>query len=144
MAYVKVHVHFARVFRLKAESVYDVTLASFVNVPCSDDLRKVVNSNCSSKEERMDFALQRSSGSPGLNFQLVITRLLWKSNKTIAFNPMSAPIVNRVNLKQKIRSLVDFITLCQKLEVEREREMAHVLCALHSFVVVNHLNSCFA
>ena len=90
--------HFAGVFCLKAESVYDVALASFVNVPCSYDLFKVVNSNCTSKEEGMDFALQRSSRSPGLNFQLVITRLLWESNETIALNPMSAPIVNRVNL----------------------------------------------
>ena len=91
----------------------------------------------------MDFRLQTTTGAPCLNLNLVIARFGWEPDEAVAFDTVTAPGINRVDLEKEIWSFRNFIILSQKLEVNREREMADILCSFNMIIATNKFNRGF-
>lgn len=83
-----------------------------------------MNSDRASQEETVDFRVERSAGSPGFSFDLVIAGFLGEPHECVTFNPMPSPTIDRVNLKKDVRSALKVIVLGYELKVKREAEVA--------------------
>ena len=88
----------------------------------------------------MDLGFQAATRPPRFNFNLVVARGGWQSHKSVTFDPVATPAINRVDLKQEIGPFSDFLSLSQELEVDWEREVAHVLCSFYVVVVIDKLD----
>ena len=92
-----------------------------------------MNSDGASKEETMDFRVERSAGSPGFGFDLVIAGFLRQPHECVTFNPMPTPTIYRVNLKKDVRSALKVIVLGYELKVKREAEVTDKVRSLRDF-----------
>ena len=92
-----------------------------------------MNSDGASKEETMDFRVERSAGSPGFGFDLVIAGFLGQPHECVTFNPMPTPTIDRVNLKKDVRSTLKVIVLGYELKVKREAEVTDKVRSLRYF-----------
>ncbi len=73
----------------------------------------------------MNFRIQRTSRSPGLNLNLVIACLFRKSYEGVALNPMTTPAIYRIYLQKQIGSAVQMLMLGDELKIEWEAEVAN-------------------
>ena len=62
----------------------------------------------------------------------------------VALAPIAAPTVKRVHLKQQVRPIVHVLVFHKELEIEREAEVADILCAFDLILVFYQINSCLA
>jgi len=74
----------------------------------------------------------------------MIAHLAGESDKTVAFNPVTRPVVDTVHSQKQVGPIIHVIFLGQKLEVQREAEVAHVLSTLDTVLIVSQLYSGFA
>ena len=88
----------------------------------------------------MDLGFQAATRPPRFNFNLVVARGGWQSHKSVTFDSVAAPAINRVDLKEQIGPLSNFLSLSQELEVDGEREVADVLGPFDVIVVIDKLD----
>jgi len=92
-----------------------------------------MNSDRASKEETMDFRVDRTAGSPSFGFNLVIAGFLGQPHECVTFNPVPTPTIDRVDLKKDVRSALKVIVLGYELKVKREAEVTDKVCSLRNF-----------
>jgi hypothetical protein len=90
---IKVKLHFSTVLSFKAKSIHNVTLPLFINVLGSHHFLQLVDPNRASKEETVDFGVERSSWSPCFGLNLVIAGFLGQPHESVTFNTVSTPTV---------------------------------------------------
>lgn len=93
----------------------------------------------------MDLLIKRPTGAPGLDFNVfMVTHVCRESDETVAFNSVTRPPVDTVYSQEQVGPVVHVIFLGQKLEVQREAEVAHILSALNAVLIVSQFYSGFA
>ncbi len=122
--------YFSAVFSFEPKPVDNIAFTLLVDVFGSHDFFELVNSDGASKEETVDFRVERSPGSPRFGFDLVVASFFWQPNECVTFNSVAAPTINRVYLKQDVRSALKVIVLGYELKVKREAKVTDKMRAL--------------